>query len=831
MLALTAPTPSATADASTAAAEQLLVGSRTRVATGHERAPLHCSFRASWGPNGQLLMPTGVRLPAPAAGAAGPTAPTSANMHTPARRSSVNTNTNADADADAPLALPWFTSPPARGLSSALALLDADNSDDDAVAPARGVLVHRIAPQPQWAAGTQRAVMLKLTTDCLAVAAEFSSAPGGGDGGSDGGSPDPVTALVQRLEHTTRTARDAAAAQGADAAVTAGLHHQYRLWSLTNALYGCEHGAAQTQLASDAVECLHRREAVALWLQDTVEPPRVDGADDAMARVWSRVVRRDVVGACEEALASGYMQLATLLAQAGTSEESTALVRHQYRQWLQQEEDVAGHSVARQDASVMAPALLRVYALLGGALDDVDGCAEQWDVCLGMHLWHGPAPSTAVRTVMEALSRSICSGHASVPAPWYRVLHPAAPQSLAQEVAARDAAAGPAVDVRVQDAHQVRVTASDGSPARSLPLDRDACYQLLQVYSSDPGAYPLAHLLSPASSADSPLDFTVSWLLMTVLSSLPGLDHAMGTLDAEQRYLVVAGMCATLEWSGLWHLAVFVASRLVDGAGSVLRGARAWDDGHAASPGACLAREILLRHVPTVAAQATDDVARDQLQYLQSPVVGLPRSWLLAATAQRAYYDGDFSKAATCALQAGLAPDMHRTLVAHLLLNDGAMPEDDLFDHLAAVEHFPGLADGTVPLWQHQGGLLLDVRRACDEARAALQGGPPSALAAAGARLREVGALLATWSTAKSFGRALSAREHLRHNMYVSEASSAVLELQRQLEAADAAPTTPSQAPDVLPVASRMRPVPETHLDLLHHWVHSFVSAAKPSAR
>lgn len=200
-----------------------------------------------------------------------------------------------------------------------------------------------------------------------------------------------------------------------------------RTWRLVNALWGSEmdHGViTRTQRCLPAEqeyeETLFRRECVARWLQDALAEKRstraaVPGAS-ASVRVWEAVVDRRLADAAQAALAANDYRLAVLLTQAGTDSEAAEFVHNFVRH--ADERDASGRSISSR-IDVLRMNVYRLLARDIAQLSATETLALSWEQALGVHLWYGVHPAASLREAVASFEGAVDANRVATPLPWY----------------------------------------------------------------------------------------------------------------------------------------------------------------------------------------------------------------------------------------------------------------------------------------------------------------------------------------------------------------------------------------------------------------------------
>lgn len=238
----------------------------------------------------------------------------------------------------------------------------------------------------------------------------------------------------------------------------------------------------------------------------------------AVGAVVSRLSGNQVEEAVRAAIACGDFRLATLVAHCAGSPAAREDLAAQLKLWSEQG--------ALQGFD---PERWRAYEVLAGNVEAATAQLD-WKRCLGLYLWLGTEPSSALGEALKAYEASWTEGRAAAPRPIYL-----GGDTLTLEDPRGGAAAG----------------GKSGGEAKDL------LYHLLHVY-DEPG-YPLAAALAPATVSASPLSSSLAWHLRGMLVSL-------GVPDMARPAALHFSFAAELEIAGLWKWAVYVLNHLPPGA-------------------------------------------------------------------------------------------------------------------------------------------------------------------------------------------------------------------------------------------------------------------------
>lgn len=244
------------------------------------------------------------------------------------------------------------------------------------------------------------------------------------------------------------------------------------------------------------VETLRRKLELSNWLQDAVSPAVEAEVDESFAgqQGWARAVFSLLTGnqvdrACEVALDSSNVKLATLISQVGGDADFRSDIRRQLDIWREQKIDVHVDEHIR-----------KIYALLAGIVDVLEGskgtglerCPDlsvgkglDWKRAFGLHLWFGQSLDASIADSLAAYEELLDedSPHAAPPTPWYRegVSSPKAAWKL---------------------------------PAEATPPD--VLFSLIKLFANPD--HLLSDVLTPFSFSPSPSDFRLPWHLYILLS-------------------------------------------------------------------------------------------------------------------------------------------------------------------------------------------------------------------------------------------------------------------------------------------------------------------------
>ena len=254
-------------------------------------------------------------------------------------------------------------------------------------------------------------------------------------------------------------------------------------------------GSIPDEAVRQRIADIRRKAELSKWLKMAVSSSTdadLRGQIDAQwhATVYTLLTGYQIERACEVAMDSGNMKLASLIAQCPGDAAFRADLQEQLDIWREQKIDAHIHEGTR-----------KIYALLAGVAGTLEGshgsgveqCVDvdlakglDWKRALGLHLWYGMPMDASIAEVFRAYDALWQEGSASVPPPlpWYKE--------------------------RPSPDQPVNWTLPTGA---SPP---DGLYSMIKLF-ADPDC-SLSDILSPFSFNTSPTDYRLAWHLYIVLS-------------------------------------------------------------------------------------------------------------------------------------------------------------------------------------------------------------------------------------------------------------------------------------------------------------------------
>lgn len=320
-----------------------------------------------------------------------------------------------------------------------------------------------------------------------------------------------------------------------------------QLWRLGAALFDeidLQVGDDVERSVSEIVRRMRREQAFSRWLADAVGPlleedlrasANVHGRSSASA-IFTLLTGNQVERACQAALSTGDIRLATLLAQAGCrDDEFREDVLLQLSKWRE-------YNVDPQ----IAPIYRRIYELLCGNVNVSKGTRGHgkadssedvlisegldWKRALGMRLWY--ADPTA------SISQAVARYESDVEQEANRVAKPV-PSYISRKW-----------QVGGQDVGNINPD--------TLAI-RDGLFQVIKLFSS---ATPvLDDILEPRCYTSSPLDYTLPWHLHQIFArslgyaNIADVDQSGYSIKADE---LTHNYADQLERAGLWQWSAFL---------------------------------------------------------------------------------------------------------------------------------------------------------------------------------------------------------------------------------------------------------------------------------
>lgn len=241
---------------------------------------------------------------------------------------------------------------------------------------------------------------------------------------------------------------------------------------------------------------IRRKAELSKWLKSAVSSVLESDLRTQLDAKWDSIVFTLLSGyqierACEVAMDSGSVKLASLISQCPGDTDFRADLQEQLQIWREQRIDPHISEDTR-----------KIYALLAGVVDNLEGsngsgveqCPDvdlgkglDWKRAFGLQLWFGQPMDASIAEVFQAYNRLWQNGASSVsaPVPWYR--ERPSPEQAAPKWT---------------------------QPSNARPPD--ALYALIELY-ADP-ACNLSAILSSFSFSASAVDYRLPWHLYIILS-------------------------------------------------------------------------------------------------------------------------------------------------------------------------------------------------------------------------------------------------------------------------------------------------------------------------
>ncbi|BEI93211.1 uncharacterized protein CcaverHIS019_0508390 [Cutaneotrichosporon cavernicola] len=434
--------------------------------------------------------------------------------------------------------------------------------------------------------------------------------------------------------------------------------HEANLWRLGQALFDemdLKLPPSTPVDVSNRVAEMRRKLALSKWLEDAVAPAMdadlAEAGDDRPAKVFALLTGNRTDRAMQSALDGNDLRLATLVSQAGSSDELRAEVRRQLEDWTKYKSN-----------SLIGYGYRKIYALLAGIPDVSAGNPERgadhapdvivnenldWKRAFGLYLWHGCPFELGVADVLEHYTEALSSTHPpSKPPPPY-------------------------------------LEQPDANNRWEMPTEpTDVLFNLIRMYADRTLA--LEDVVTSRDCGPSPTDVRLPWHISFLLSqALQRRDFAdreeadeSGTRYSATANRMTESYAAQLEEEGQWTWAAYVLLHL------------------AYSESRCIAlKALLFRHPEATAAEQMFLV--DKLR--------IPREWLHEARAAHLAAEGNAYGEYKDLIPAGLADRAQRTLVTKLA-PEAVLRDDPALLRRLCKELEPLQAEG----WEYGGKLFLD---------------------------------------------------------------------------------------------------------------------------
>ncbi|KAI8448843.1 nucleoporin [Phakopsora pachyrhizi] len=455
------------------------------------------------------------------------------------------------------------------------------------------------------------------------------------------------------------------------------------IWSLCSVLFDEMRLDVPRGASTETVERItkiRREDGFSSWLQKVVAPDveqdvrsssrQNTSTQDSFGNIFKLLTGNQVERACHAAIQAGNYRLATLISQCGRSDLGFKTdVLQQTLAWREQ----------RVDAYIDRD-LRKIYELIAGNVSVSKGFGRKglqadysediiitenldWKRSLGLQFWFA-ANSSNFWNSIKAYEESFRNGESAPPLPWY----------------AGRSAAGAATEKEAI----MKWKSDPQSPTY------DAIFHIIQMFVYP--AYSLETALEPKGFGPSPFDYRMPWHLYILFS------RVLRGRDFEDREIIIADMdeddtmvesgsstaeTLTCQYAdqltklGLFKWAVFVLLHLE----SVECRERA-------------VKSYLSRNINSI-----DDKTGEFL----TQVLMLPQSWIHAARAELAHYEGNLYEEYKWLMRAEKYGEAHRIAFCELA------PEPIIRGDLKLLAKlFDALPIDRVPEWSSGGKIYLD---------------------------------------------------------------------------------------------------------------------------
>lgn len=251
---------------------------------------------------------------------------------------------------------------------------------------------------------------------------------------------------------------------------------------------------------------IRRKAALSAWLEEAVAPSVDTDVKDSIAgsakAIFGLLTGNQIEKACQVAMDSHNVKLATLISQAGGDYDFIGHLRSQLEIWKDERVDVHIDENMR-----------KIYALLAGYVDVLEGsggsgveqCKEleisrglDWKRVFGLHLWFGQPLDATIAEVFDSYEKH-----------WKRAEEYALPAGSEAYVAPPIPWYSETPTGELQKPSSVWQLPDDANPP-------DALYSLIRLHAQP--ELSLSQIMSPLSFGPSPVDFSLPWHLYIILS-------------------------------------------------------------------------------------------------------------------------------------------------------------------------------------------------------------------------------------------------------------------------------------------------------------------------
>lgn len=431
--------------------------------------------------------------------------------------------------------------------------------------------------------------------------------------------------------------------EGSSTSSTEILHAS--IWGLCHALWGY----LPINAEPNSHLCLMQRKlALSDWLKNVVlsnvsddikRAENIESNDSPVNKVYTYLTGNQVDEACQAAQSIGDFRLSLLLSQCSSGPGVRARVQQQLLQWKETESDQRINT-----ARIKAMMVVAGIPVHNASDRQINTCCDlDWLRAFALHLWYMTPFIGSLTDALLMYEKAFPNGsnagyYAKPPYPPY------CNSNLSDQVDLENSI----FDVR---------------------------FHLLKLFSSK--YHPLEPMFNPATYTDDNLDYSMSWFLMRVLSSL-GYSH----VSEEAACLVHSSFAAQLEAEGLWYWAIFVLLHVPN---PVRR--------------KNVVKDMISRHI-TVSELSEEE------QFLLEKL-NIPLGWVYEAKAQKAVFLERYDEAAKFLIKSEQWNESHTIIVDHIsskaIVNEKYEYLENLLKELSRNDRYKEIFN-----WDSAGGVILE---------------------------------------------------------------------------------------------------------------------------